>query len=393
MPKGKEDNLRTLMKNSPDSTLGALSHENVSSLSVKLVNQYKEQGRKIVGWYCNYVPEEIIYAADMLPIRIMAEQHEGSFSDGYLHSNMCSFARGCLTRGLKGEYRFLDGIAMARTCNASSKLYDNWCFYVKTPFEHQIDVPHKLSDYAFEYYYQEIRRFKKALEEFLGRKISDEKLREAIEIYNESRALLRRLNNYLKEQTPLISGSEMLQITKSSMVLPKDKHISLMKEFLTKLPNRAKDTSPRVRLLVSGSIIDSPEFMELIEDLGGLVVANDLCIGTRYFLNDSQVDGDPLAAIARRYIEKPPCAVTCCDEAKFENLVSAAQSFHVDGVIFNTLQFCDTHSFNATHDAKKLERLGIPSLQLKVELPHLVTGQLKTRVQAFIEMIASKKRQ
>jgi len=381
-----------MVKDSTDFPLGMLSHKNASLLSESIINEYKEQDRKVIGWYCAYIPEEIIYAAGMLPIRIMAEGRESSFSDGYLHSNMCSFTRSCLTRALKGEYSFLDGVVMARTCDAAAKLYDNWCFYVKTSFTHQMDVPHMLTEDAFEYYCKEAERFKKALEEFLGNSIQDKKLRETIEIYNENRALLRKLYGYLKEEKPILSGSEMFQITRASMILPKDKHTSLMKELIAELPNREKSTSPCVRLLVSGSIIDSPELFELVEDLGGSVVADDLCTGTRYFWNDIQTDGNPLHAIIRRYTEKPPCAIVYPPESKAEHLVNMVNTFHVDGVIFYTLQYCDTHGMNATLDAKKLERLGIPSLQLKVELPNLGTGQVKTRVQAFIEMISSKKR-
>ena len=130
--------------------------------------EWKERtNQKIIGYLCTYVPEEIIHAADALPIRITGYRQEMELEDGnaYMYINNCSFSRSCLQMGLKGEYDILDGMVAGSTCDGARRLFDLWQYYIKSPFHHIITVPRKFSQRAHELYHHQIMQFKERLEQ------------------------------------------------------------------------------------------------------------------------------------------------------------------------------------------------------------------------------------
>src|SRR4030042_5096492 len=152
----------------------------------------KSQGRKVFGWLCTYVPEELLHAAGILPVRITGYAQETELDDGsaYLYINNCSFSRSCLQVRLQGEYDYLDGIVAGSTCDGARRLFDLWHHYLDTPFHHILTVPRKYTERAHKLYYEQVTQFKKHLEQFMGVKISGEALLKSTNLYNESRALL-----------------------------------------------------------------------------------------------------------------------------------------------------------------------------------------------------------
>ena len=168
--------------------------------------EYKRQGKKVLGWLCTYVPEEIIHAGGALPLRITGYSQEMELEDGnaYVYINNCSFSRSCLQMGTRGEYDFLDGMIASSTCDGARRLIDVWRYYIDTPFHHVLTVPRKFSQRAHNLYHQQVEQFKQHLEEYTGTVITDEALSKSIEIYNESRELLKRLYELRKsERTPI----------------------------------------------------------------------------------------------------------------------------------------------------------------------------------------------
>ena len=157
--------------------------------------EHKRQGNKVFGWLCTYVPEEVLHAAGILPVRITGYSQETELEDGnaYLYINNCSFSRSCLQMGLRGEYGFLDGVVGGSTCDGARRLFDLWRYYIDTPFQHVLTVPRKQTPRAHELYHDQVNRFKQHLEEFLDVQITDEELLHSIGLYNESRALLASL--------------------------------------------------------------------------------------------------------------------------------------------------------------------------------------------------------
>ncbi|MFC2019789.1 2-hydroxyacyl-CoA dehydratase subunit D [Chloroflexota bacterium] len=249
------------------------------------VLEHKRQGKKVFGWLCTYVPEEVIHAAGGLPVRITGYSQEMELEDGnaYLYVNSCSFSRSCLQLGLRGEYDFLDGVAGGSTCDGARRLFDLWRNYIGTPFYHILTVPRKYTERAHELYYQQVVQFKEHLEEFLDLTITDDALLKSIELYNESRSLLKSLYELRKLPEPPITGAETMEVLDASFRMPKELFNEYLKELLDELASSDKAHQSRARLMLIGSVLTNPEFIKSIESQGALVVTDELCTSTRYW--------------------------------------------------------------------------------------------------------------
>jgi len=348
---------------------------------------WKAKGKRVIGWSCTYTPEELIYAANALPVMVFGDPGDTRFADVHLPVNTCSFARSCFNSALKGDYNYLDGFVASSSCDNRDKIFDMWRYRTKIPYVHFINTPHARTGRAHSFFYEEILRFKASLEKTFGNVISKTALKNAIQVYNENRLLLRRVYDLRRKEPPLISGVEALEIVLSSMVTPKEEHNELLNRLLAEVSNRADPPKGGVRLLVSGSVMDNTELLKIVESVGGSVVADDWCVGSRYFWDLIDSDGDPLRAIAGRYLNKIPSSFMFEQEERFRHTVDMAKLFDVEAAIIFVLKFCDTHMFDAPQLMEELKAMGLPVLYLEWE--HSLSGvaQLKTRIEAFIEMV------
>lgn len=354
----------------------------------EVARNWKSRNKAVVGWTCTYTLEEIIHAADILPVRILGSSGSTRLADAYCPDNMCSFCRSCFDAALRGDYDYLDGYVASNSCDNRGKMYDLWRRHAEIPYIYLINTPHTNTERAHAFFYDELVRFRKSLQKAFGAPISDQSLRKAIKVYNENRTLLKKVYDMRREDPPLISGAEALEAVLSSMLTPKEEHNKLLNHLLREVSNRNNRPKSGVRLLVSGSIMDDAELLRIVEAAGGSVVADDLCTGSRYFWNLVDSDAEsPLRAIARRYLDKIPCPFMGQSEDRFRHVMDMTKRYDVEGAIIFVLKFCDPHLFDAPLLKKELESSGLPVLYLEWE--HALTGiaQLRTRIEAFIEMI------
>jgi len=352
---------------------------------------WKSQGKHVIGWTCTYTPEEIIYAADALPIMVMGDLGGTKLADAYLPSNSCSFARSCFNAALRGDYDYLDAFVESNSCDNRGKIFDMWTHYSRIPNIYFVNTPHTNTKKAHEFFFTEVVRFKEWLQKIFNTSISAQALKRAIEVYNTNRTLLKRVYDWRMKHPPLVSGTEALEISLSSTVTPKEEHNKMLTQLLQEAPNRPNPPKEGVRLLVTGSVMDNTELVKTIEAVGGNVVADDWCIGSRYFWNLVETKGDPLRAIVRRYLDKIPSSFMYQHEERFKHVLEMTKRFDVEAAIIFVLKFCDTHMFDAPLLRDELKALGLPVLYLEWE--HNMTGiaGLKTRIEAFIEMVGGVK--
>ena len=360
------------------------------------VQELKRQGDRVFGWLCTYVPEEIIHAAGILPIRIVGYTQETELDDGnaYLYINNCSFSRSCFQMGIRGEYDFLDGVVGGSTCDGARRLFDLWRHYIGTPFYHVLTVPRKYTEKAQDLFFQEVRQFKEHLEEFLGTKITDEQLLHSIELYNEFRTLMKQLYDLRRLDNPPISGAETLEVLNASFRMPKELFNQWAKELLGELSKSGNSHKGRARIMLIGSVLTNPAFVQAIEDQGGLVVTDELCTSTRYWGDPVVLDSarSPVEAISRRYLGNFPCARMFPSEERFRRIIDYATEFKVDGVISQIIRYCVTYAHDLPLLTKRLKEKGIPTLALDVEYGTSGSGQIATRVQAFLEMLEARRK-
>jgi bcr-type benzoyl-CoA reductase subunit C len=362
----------------------------------KEIVQHKAQGKKVFGWLCTYVPEEVILAAGALPIRITGYNQEMELEDGnaYLYINNCSFSRSCLQLGLRKEYDFLDGVVGGSTCDGARRLFDLWRYYLKPPFFQVLTVPRKSHERAHELYYSQIEDFKKHLEEFMGIKITDEALLDSIKVMNESRSLLKELYDLRALDEPLITGQETMEVLNGSFRMHKEQFNAYLRGLIDDLKQSGAGHKAKARLMLIGSVMTNPEFIKSIEELGVIVVTDELCTSTRYWSDPVVLEGarNPLYAISRRYLNNFPCARMYPSTERFDRIVKLAREAKVDGIISETIRYCVPYAHDIPLLADRLKTEEIPLLTLDVEYGTSGSGQIRTRVQAFLEMVEARKR-
>jgi bzd-type benzoyl-CoA reductase N subunit len=358
--------------------------------------EHKSRGGKVIGWLCTYVPEEVIHAASALPIRIIGYSHEANLDDAnaHLYINNCTFSRSCLQLGLEGQYDFLDGVVGGSTCDGARRLFDVWRQYIGTPFHHVLTVPRKYTERAHKLYYDEVVLFKKHLEEYLGVAITDEELLKSTIVLNESRGLLRGLYELRKRDRPPISGAETLEVLNAAYRMPKETFNLWLGEFIEELKSSDKAFTGRARVMLVGSVLTNPEFIKSIEDQGALVVTDELCTSTRYWGDKVVIDKRRpiLESISQRYLDNFPCARMYPSDERFNRIIEYARDFKVDGVISETVRYCVQYAHDLPLLSDRLSEQGIPMLALDVEYGSAGSGQIATRVQAFLEMLEGRKR-
>jgi len=356
-----------------------------------IARDWKRRGKRVIGWTCTYTPEEIIYASDALPVMVLGDLGGTKLADAYLPSNSCSFARSCFNSALRGDYDYLDGFVESNSCDNRGKIFDMWTHYTKIPNIYFINTPHTNTEKAHEFFYEEAVKFKEWLETTFNISISEEALKKAIEVYNTNRLLLKKIYDLRMKHPPLISGTEALEISLSSTVTPKQEHNKLLNQMLNEISSRSNPPKDGLRLLLTGSVMDNTELIKIIEAVGGSVVADDWCTGSRYFWNLVDLGGDPLRVIARRYLDKIPSSFMYHHEERFKHVVEMAKRYDVEAAIVFVLKFCDTHMFDAPLLRDELKALDLPVLYLEWE--HSLSGisGLKTRIEAFIEMVGGVK--
>jgi len=342
-------------------------------------------GKKVVGCVSMYVPEEIVYAAELLPVEIIGKLRTFAKADVYLPSFCCSFMRGFLEKLLEGEYRYLDLVVLPSLCDSIWGFYSIWQELAPDVRTYLLHYPSRRSKEALDYFGEEVERFRAFIEKFSGRDISEKDLGATVEVFEKNRRLLKSLYELRKKESPPISGTETLEIVLSSMTMPKPRHSQLLEELLREIEGRDEYAKGSTRLLVSGHVIDDPDVLRVIEDSGGLVVADDLDTGSRYFWSLTDGAARPLESISKRIFELPsPYGSPFEDRIRY--LKAMVKEFRVDGIVFPTRKFCDPYLFDYAVLGRAMKEDGVPSMLLEYEYP-LAKASLKTRVEAFVEML------
>jgi len=355
------------------------------------LENWRDQGGRTLGYFCSAMPVELVTAAGVLPFRIRATGSTSTeLSDSYFSSVNCSFPRHAFDMALRGEYDFLDALIMFNSCDHIRRAYDHWIRQIQTPFVRMLSLPRKDERPQVEWFRSELDILRNNMQDYFGVKITDGSIREAIALHNRSRRNQRALYNLRKGDKPPITGAEMLAVTVAGTAMPVEVYNKLLEEMLDDMNEAEGHSDYRARLMVIGGELDNPEYLKAIEGQGGLVVTDALCFGSRMLWVDvDESADDPLTALSHYAIaDRPSCARMYTQYPKrlqyIRNMVS---DFNVDGIIFERLAFCETWGFEQYSLTQDLKGLNIPLLSMDREYMLTGVGQLRTRVQAFLETL------
>lgn len=360
-----------------------------SNVSNTAVNDWKGQGKFIIGYTCSYIPMEIFHAASILPYRVGARGcQQTTLADSVMAPITCSFARCCMELALRGEYGFLDGLVFMNGCETMRRMCDNWTHKIDLRFTCAISVPHKRDLDAMEWYKQELRMLTDKLEESLGISITHEGLQNSIQLCNRTRYLLRRLYELQQAQNPPLTGAEIQDIVIMANAMPKEEYNKLLEDVISQANERKRSTNYKARLMVIGNVLDDSTYTKVIEELGGLVVVDASCFGTFSFWEPINLTDEPLDSIVKAYLNNIPCPRMPHRQIAMRNFIKEmVEAFNVDGVIFERMMYCTLWSGETMALEKDLRELNIPLLILDKEYIPSGLGQLRTRIQAFLEML------
>ena len=356
--------------------------------------EWKKQGKKAIGYFCQSFPKEIIYAGDILPINILGDSSPIEQGNEFWTRYACYFSRSVVDLALKGELDPLDGVVFIYTCDIAHFLNTRWQHIPsqKDKFCYYLTHPVTPSAGAKELFTRELFEFRKALESHFKVWISNDSLLKAIEIYNENRALLREIDSLKKKG--MISGVEAAKATFTSMLTPPEKNNEFLRTFIEEVKQKRKPTeSDQVKLFVSGAMLPSTEFFELIEEEGGIVIADDLCIGSRYSRGTISTDKEPLTALAEYYLAENEIQWQCPSmvtegrlERRLQYIEETVKNYGVQGVILCIPIYCDPHCWDRVCFVEHFQKNNIPVLIVDQE-GSMKSEALRTRVAAFIETI------
>lgn len=350
-------------------------------------------GRKVCGCICGNMPEEFIYAAGILPVRIIADPKvTPNLAADHIQANRCAACRGGLELGLNGRYDYIDGLVYAQSCLAQSLTYSSWVMHRPPEYQYRMFRPFRQIELAEKVYKDFLEDFKLSLEKWIGSTISTKSLKEAVAIYRENRELMKQVYALRKKHPPLISGSDAQRMVLASMLMDKKEHNDLLRQLLKEMRNQKATGNGRTRVMIVGSGMSPLDFTELLEKAGADVVIEDHCLGIRYFWGDAANIEDPMDSVVKYYYEnKPQCAYQdWTAEGTMSRLSKVADEYEVEAVIWLAQTFCGTHQWDIPDGIALFEKKGIPILRLE-RGRSIPKDRFNAEVKTFLDKVKAKK--
>lgn len=358
--------------------------------------EWKARGGQVVGFVSADVPEELILAAGFFPLRVAGEpRHSTAIADRYLPASAQAPIRSLMNRILDGSLSFLDHLVLSNSSEGLLRLFyflreirrlepnprmPNICFY---------EFLHTRFRTSALYNRERVRGFKRQLEAWSGKSVSDESLRQAISDCNENRRLLQEIADRRIESPPRVDSTTALQIIGSSMFMSKPEHNRLLRQLLTEMDQPPPE--PRARIFVEGDSLDNLHLYEIIESSGATVIAEDSDWGNRYFDTLVEETADPIDALTDRYQFRAPSPTKVTVQERVQYLTRQVAATRPDGVLFYILQGENPAMWDYPEQRNAMEAMGIPTLCLDHQSYAIdAADELKSRIMSFIRSLKTR---
>ncbi len=371
----------------------------------ELVEKAKADGGVCLGYTCFHIPEVLLNVDNCFSTRLRAP-NTGSIDIAtyYMSNYTCEFARALLERAIEGGYQYLDALIGVDACSMMNRSMEHFeILNVNTKpnfFVTHCDMPFKITDYTVDGYVKQMQaHVLNRLHETFGTDISDEAIRKAVAEHNEMCRVITEIREMRKAENPVITGYEFHVLNLVSYVCPTKLILPYLQETLEELKTREPDVKPafRARVAIVGSEIDDPNLTKLIEDVGALVVSDRYCFGSTPGREVIELkDDEPaLRQICRHYMEVSECARYISDEKVLQRRETAdrlAKEFNAEGIIYEQMKYCDYWGFERALVSHIMhDEYGWPVLSIDRLYNNGNSGQLRTRVQAFVESLEIKR--
>ena len=371
----------------------------------ELIEKQKADGGICLGYTCFHIPEVLLNVDKCFSTRLRAP-NTGSIDIAtyYMSNYTCEYARALLERAIEGGYKFLDALIGVDACSMMNRSMEHFEILQVNDkpnfFVTHTDMPFKITDYTVEGYRKQMRiRVLDRLTEVFGVDTSDAAIRKAVEEHNEVCRIIQEIREMRKAENPVITGYEFHVLNLVTYVCPKSQILPYLQETLEELKTRKPDKKNpfRARVAIVGSEIDDPNLTKLIEGCGALVVSDRYCFGSTpgREVIELKDDEDALTQICRHYMEVSECARYIADEKVLQRRETAdrlAKEFGAEGIIYEQMKYCDYWGFERALVSHIMhDEYGWPVLSIDRLYNNGNSGQLRTRVQAFVESLEIKR--
>jgi len=356
----------------------------------------QKKGRLVAGYMCTHVPEEILYGAGIMPVRILSAHVSQAMTRSYIHETYCSYSHDCAYQGLQHNYDYLDLIVHSSSCIHMAEAYNVWVRFAG--FQQKsflMTFPHVLyTKPARGFMVESYGELKQFIEKFVKKSISDADIERAIKVYNRTRRLLKRLWEFLRRDNPPITGLEVATVTLAAQVMDKQECNQMLEELIQGLEAEPGKAPSGVRLMLTGSSVDDLRVFDLIEHLhySTNLIFIESCPAARYFWYEVPEDrSDKLEAIAEGSIDRIPCPAKDTvpgtgEKKRLRFIQQFIQDFKPDGVILAYQRFCSPQAMDILAVKPILDMLGIPWTELELDTTVPIT-QFGTQLEALVEII------
>ncbi len=364
----------------------------VESPYEELAGWKDKTGKKVVACSPMHFPEELIHASGMLPVVLQETNEVITTGFSYIYPFYCGITRNLIDVASKGQLDFLDGICYTDICiqaRAGSAILRRilkkpQVFHIRPPMVmNRVDI--------LEATVEEYGKIKALIEKIAVTTIDNKSLSNSIAVYNRNRSLLRTLRELRKKNPGVLSYSNMVTIVQAGMLMPKEEHNDLLEKLILSLKKAKVPDDKRIKVFLSGNLCQKPklDIVDLIEEAGGTVIDDDLYTGFRYYAVDAGADGSPLQSLAKLYIDQSlPIPTRTYPPLRWDKyLTQRAGESGAKGVVVLMVKYCEPHLFNYPFIKESLAAAGIPHIMLETEHEVVSLEGVKTRLQAFMEML------
>ena len=356
----------------------------------KAMDDYKkETGKGAVGIMPVYCPEEIVHAAGYLPIGMWgAQKKQISKARTYLPPFACSIMQSVMELQLEGVYDDLEAVIFSVPCDTLKCMSQKWNRPVPAiVFTHPQN--RKIAkDAANVFAREEFNIVKEKLEDILDVHISNKAIKNSIAVYNENRAVCREFSDVAAEYAAVVTPSDRHAVIKARWFMEKSRHTALVKELIAALKAEPAPEFKGKKIIVTGIQVEPYDVLDIFQENGFAIVADDLAQETRNFRQDVPDDDDELMALARAWNEFDGCSLaTDANKPKGQMIIDAVKKYGADAVVVCMMKFCDPEEFDYPILLQEFEAAGVKNLYIEVDQESTAFEQVKTRIQTFAEIL------
>ena len=356
----------------------------------KAMDDYKkETGKGAVGIMPVYCPEEIVHAAGYLPIGMWgAQKKQISKARTYLPPFACSIMQSVMELQLEGVYDDLEAVIFSVPCDTLKCMSQKWNRPVPAIVFTHPQNSKIAKDAANVFAREEFNIVKEKLEDILDVHISNKAIKNSIAVYNENRAACREFSDVAAEYAAVVTPSDRHAVIKARWFMEKSRHTALVKELIAALKAEPAPEFKGKKIIVTGIQVEPYDVLDIFQENGFAIVADDLAQETRNFRQDVPDDDDALMALARAWNEFDGCSLaTDANKPKGQMIIDAVKKYGADAVVVCMMKFCDPEEFDYPILLQEFEAAGVKNLYIEVDQESTAFEQVKTRIQTFAEIL------